>query len=312
MATIRIAAMIAAITTVFACNQAYEVKTDHNADNTFTPAEITIADHKSNGFQKEYEGNFEADSTGQQQPPDDRRKQPTQPRIDWDKKIIKTASLRLEVKDYKSFATSLREKIKEFGGYIAQEEQIQAEYKIENTLSIKIPVDQFDDAVTQISSKAETVNEKKINSQDVTAEFVDTRSRIEAKKQVRARYMDLLKQAKNMEEILNVQYQINGIQEQIESAAGRIEYLGHSAVFSTINLTYYQILNASAIDNEKPSFGTELNHAFRNGWSWMGDLFVGLVSIWPLLLLIFSAVVIYKRTKHQSQNKRNINPPVSE
>jgi hypothetical protein len=33
--------------------------------------------------------------------------------------------------------------------------------------------------------------------------------------------------AKNMEEILSVQSEINGIQEEIESAAGRIEYLGH-------------------------------------------------------------------------------------
>ncbi len=303
MTFIRIAAIIAVITTSFACNQGNEAKTTVNATNAFSPAEVPVADQKEDEFQKEYEGNFRSDSIRKQQLPGDKQKQPTQqpglPRVDWDKKIIKTASLRLEVKDYNVFAISLREKIKEFGGYIAQEEQIQSEYKIENSLSIKVPVDQFDDAIAQISSKAETVNEKKIISQDVTAEFVDTRSRIEAKKQVRLRYMDLLKQAKNMEEILNVQSQINGIQEQIESGEGRIEYLGHSSVFSTINLTYYQILNASAIDNEKPSFSTELNHAFRNGWSWMGDLFVGLVSIWPLLLLIFSVVVIYKRTKHQ-------------
>jgi len=303
MTFFRIAAIIAVTTTTFACNQKSESKTDQNAANAFSPAEVTIADQRPEEFQKESEGNFRSDSIGKHQLPGDKQKQPTRqpnlPRIDWDKKIIKTASLRLEVKDYNAFANSLREKIKEFGGYIAQEEQIQSEYKIENSLAIKVPVDQFDDAVAQISSKAETVNEKKINSQDVTAEFVDTRSRIEAKKQVRMRYMDLLKQARNMEEILNVQSQINGIQEQIESAAGRIEYLGHSSVFSTINLTYYQILNPSAIENEKPSFGTELNHAFRNGWSWMGDLFVGLVSIWPLLLLIFSAVVVYKRAKHQ-------------
>ena len=302
MTFMRIAAIIAIMTIALACNRENEAKTAENAANSFSPAEVTIADKESNNFQKEYEGNFRADPIGKQQLPGDKQKQrapqPSLPRVDWDKKLIKMASLRLEVKDYNSFASSLREKIKEFGGYIAQEEQIQSPYKIENSLSIKVPVDQFEDAVAQISSKAETVNEKKISSQDVTAQFVDTRSRIEAKKQVRLRYMDLLKQAKNMEEILNVQSQINGIQEQIESAAGRIEYLGHSSVFSTINLTYYQILNASAIDNEKPSFGAELNSAFRNGWSWMGDLFVGLVSIWPLLLLIFSAVVIYKRTKH--------------
>jgi len=225
--TLRIAAMIVVVNTIFACNQANEAKTEEKADNAFSPPEVTIADQKPNEFQQEYKGNFRSDSIGKQQLPGNQQKQPAQqpglPRIDWDKKIIKTASLKLEVTDYNVFAISLREKIKEFGGYIAEEEQIQSEYKIENSLAIKVPVDQFDDAVSQISSKAKTVNEKKISSQDVTAEFVDTRSRIEAKKQVRLRYMDLLKQAKNMEEILNVQSQINGIQEQIESGEGRIE-----------------------------------------------------------------------------------------
>jgi hypothetical protein len=111
--------------------------------------------------------------------------------------------------------------------------------------------------------------------------------------------MDLLKQAKNMQEILSVQSEINGVQEQIESAAGRIAYLGHSSTFSTIHLTYFQILNSSAIDKDKPSFVTKLSSAFSSGWSWVGDLFVGLVSIWPLFLLIVIGVIVYKRTKLQ-------------
>lgn len=219
------------------------------------------------------------------------------PKPDWDKKIIKTASLNIEIKDYSNYNSSLREKIKQVGGYTAQEEQSQSDYKIENTLTIKVPVDQFDNAVTLFTNAVEKLNEKKITSQDVTTEVVDTKSRLEAKKQVRQRYMDLLKQAKNMEEILHVQSEINDIHEEIESATGRIEYLGHSSSFSTINLTFYQILNASARDTGQPSFGTKLSNAFRTGWSWVGELFVGIVSIWPLLLMIFIAFIIYKRSR---------------
>jgi len=192
----------------------------------------------------------------------------------------------------------MREKVRSVGGYIAQEEQNQSDYKIENMLSIKVPVDQFDNALGQLTtSNIKKINEKKITSQDVTTEFIDTKSRMESKKQVRQRYLDLLKQAKNMEEILNVQSEINSIQEDIESAAGRIEYLGHSSAYSTIDLTYYQVLNSSAKDNDKPSFATKMSNAFKNGWSWVGDLFIGLLSIWPLLLVVFAAFILYKRTK---------------
>ena len=214
----------------------------------------------------------------------------------WDKKIIKTANLNLEVKDYSAYNSSLRDKLKQFGGYIAQEEQSQSEYKIENTITIKIPVDQFDDAVNSISSNVKAVHEKKITSEDVTTDVIDTRSRLEAKKQVRLRYLDLLKQAKNMEEILSVQSEINGIQEQIESAAGRMEYLQHSSSFSTIHLTYYQVLNGAAINSDKPSFSTRFTSAFRFGWNWIGELSLAIVSIWPLLLVVFGIFVFYKRS----------------
>jgi len=145
------------------------------------------------------------------------------PKIDWDKKIIKNATLNLEVNDFNVYNTSLRGKIKQFGGYVAQEEQNQSDYKIETTVTIKVPVDQFDDVVNSISANVKELKEKKITSQDVTTEVIDTRSRMETKKQVRLKYLDLLKQARNMEEILSVQSQVNGIQEQIESAVGRIE-----------------------------------------------------------------------------------------
>ena len=230
----------------------------------------------------------------QQQPKE--KKQPIV-NVEWDKKIIKTALLNLEVKDYTGYYSSLREKIKNLGGYIAQEEQRQSAYKIENTLVIKVPVEQFDNALVQLTDKAEKLNEKKITSQDVSAEYIDTRSRMESKKQVRQQYIALLKQAKNMEDILNVQSEINSIQEEIEAAAGRVEYLGHSSAYSTINLTYYQVLNSSASDIDKPSFGTRISAAFKTGWEWVTSLFVGLVSIWPLFLVTFLALIFYRRMK---------------
>lgn len=216
---------------------------------------------------------------------------------DWDKKIIKTASLNVEVKEYAAFSASLREKVKAAGGYIAQEEQTQSDYKIENTIVIKVPVDQFENASTSLVANVEKINEKKITSQDVTTDMIDTKSRMEAKKQVRLRYMDLLKQARNMEEILNVQSEINSIQEEIESASGRVQYLGHSAAYSTINLTYYQVVDSSAKNNETPSFFKKISTAFKLGAVWIVDLLIALVAVWPLFLVAGIIVVLYKKFK---------------
>lgn len=249
---------------------------------------------------KKEDQEFYSDTTGKQTGSgvSKEQKQPVEPsKTDWDKKIIKTASLNFEVKDYRGYYSYLREKVKSAGGYIAQEEQTQSDYKIENTLTVKVPVDQFDNAINLFTDNIEKLNEKKISSQDVTGEYVDTRSRMEAKKQVRQCYLGLLSQAKNMEEVLSVQSEINNIQEQIESGQGRMQYLNHSSVFSTVNITYYQVLNSAARDDSSPSFASKIGNAFIAGWSFTESLFIGLISVWPLYLVLAALIFLYRKFK---------------
>ena len=284
---------------LFACNQ--NKNSNESIPELGRTQDVTLsANAKIDN--KQFVG-FYADSTPQIQTQDqkkeDKPQEPiqNQPKVDWDKKIIKSATLNFEIKNYNNFYKSIRERVTQLGGYVAQEQQLETEYKIENTLTIKIPVDQFDNALTQVTTGVEKVNDKRITSEDVTGEVVDTKSRIEAKRQIRFRYLDLLKQAKNMEEILNVQSEINGIQEEIETASGRVNYLIHSSAYSTINLTFYEVLNATAKNNDKPSFASRMSTAFGTGWSWVGELFVGLISIWPLLFLIAGVVFFFRKNK---------------
>jgi len=244
-------------------------------------------------------GNYQQDK-----PEDNKQKQKINPapnkpieKIDWDKKIIKTANLNIEVKDYKVFANQLHDIVKQFGGYIFQEQQNESAYKIENTVSIKIPVAQFDDAMNKLTASGEKIVERKIISEDVTSDMVDTKSRIEAKKEVRLRYLDLLKQAKNMQDILQVQNEIDGIQEQLESAAGRVAYLNHSSAFSTINLTFYQVTDVIGITEKEPTYLHKIKEAFSGGLKWISDLMLELVALWPLIIAVVTLWIVLKKRK---------------
>jgi ABC-type amino acid transport system permease subunit len=46
-----------------------------------------------------------------------------------------------------------------------------------------------------------------------------------------------------------------------------------------------------------PSFLTRLSNAFKTGAGWVLELFVGLVSIWPLLLIVFAFYFGWKKLK---------------
>lgn len=205
---------------------------------------------------------------------------------DWERKIIRTATLNIEVEDYNKYYLLLRESVRRAGGYVATEEQARDEYRLGNTVTVKVPVAQFEEAMHLLTTGTgkDKVIERKINSQDVTTEVVDTKSRMEAKRAVRLRYLELLRQSNKMEDILKVQNEINEIQEQIEMATGRVNYLNHASALSTIQLTFYQVLNPAAPSSGDPSFLTKLWAAFENGWAFIKNIILGIITIWPLLL----------------------------
>jgi Domain of unknown function (DUF4349) len=216
---------------------------------------------------------------------------------DWDSKIIKTANLRVETKDFKKYNNFVHNAVRQFGGYVAQEEQTLSDEKSETSITIKVPVAQFEPLMNALPTDDGKVMEKKISTDDVTGEIVDTKSRLEAKKQLRLKYLEFLKQSKNMEEVLKVQNEVDDIQQQIESVAGRVSFLSHQTAFSTISLSFYQPTEGYTPADTNPSFLTRITNAFKTGGSWIAELFVGLVSIWPLLLIVFAVYFGWKKLR---------------
>jgi hypothetical protein len=230
---------------------------------------------------------------------------PSQPAAnpDWDRKIVKTADLSIEVKNFPVFTDRLHRIVHENAGYIAQEAQTQTSAQIANTVSIKVPVNRFDDLVRQLPADSDRLTDKKVTSEDVSMEYVDTRSRLETKKDVRERYLDLLKQAHNMKDILAIQQEIDGIQEEMDAASGRINYLGHAAAFSTVNLKFYQVLDATVVENPQPSFPHKIKLSFLEGWEYLSTLALGLLSVWPLWLAAALGIAAWRRHQNRMNKK---------
>jgi hypothetical protein len=64
---------------------------------------------------------------------------------------------------------------------------------------------------------------------------------------------------------------------------------------STIHLTFYQVLNPAASDPENSGVWEKVKSAFLTGLNGVGDVLIGLVYIWPLLLVGILIAVFFKR-----------------
>lgn len=218
---------------------------------------------------------------------------------DWNKKIIKTANLEIELKDYKVFDTYIHQNTKNYGAYIATEQQYETELSLSNSIAIKVPVEKFEQMVNDIAGKGDKVLTKQIASEDVTGEFVDTKARIETRKMLRNKYNEFMNRAKNMEEALAVQSEINSITEEIESASGRVQYINAEAAYSTINLKYTQPFAGAKPATEDNGFFAKAGYAFKQGWSFIVSALVAIISVWPLLIAGILVFIFYKRNKKQ-------------
>ena len=287
MKTKLIASCILFSAILFSCNHAAETKNDST-----DPLISDITEQQPDGKKsKEIPvGKFSppvSDSTASTVPVTNQ--------VDWDSKIIKNATLKVEIKDFKKYNSYVHNAVKQYGAYVAQEEQTLSEEKSETTITIKVPVAQFENMMNALPADDGKVVEKKISTDDVTGQVVDTRSRLEAKKQMRLKYLEFLKQSKNMAEVIQVQGEIDGIQEQIEAAAGRVAYLTQQTALSTINLTFYQPMEGFKPTPDKvPSFLDRIGDAFKTGAGWVGNLLVGLISVWPLILITIGLVMGWK------------------
>lgn len=220
------------------------------------------------------------------------------PPPDWDQKLIKNASLNLELHNYDSFDLALHQQLKTFGAYISAEKQTRGAGIIQNDVTIKVPVYQFENLMACFNGKGIIIKDREISAQDVTADITDQKARNETKKRVRERYMELMGNAKKMKDVLTIQEELNNLQQNIESNTGQINSLEHQAAYSNIHLIYYQPMALTEENtNNEPGFGRQLIKAFTSGADVVRQVILFFITIWPLTIAGIISLVWYKKKR---------------
>lgn len=213
-------------------------------------------------------------------------------------KIIKTGSISLTVEEYDSAIVHIKSIIKANQAYISNEYENKTSYSISNTLTIRVTAAYFDKLVDGLEGAGYNVTSKNIEMQDVTAEFVDIQARLKTKRETEERYREIMKQAKTIREVLEVESYLKSVREEIESAEGRLKYLSDKVSYSTLTLTVSQ----NADNPYEPGFGSKAGNAFSAGWEILKGIVIGFFFLWPLwfiagitLLIIFRKKVFKKK-----------------
>ncbi|WP_175489463.1 DUF4349 domain-containing protein [Neolewinella agarilytica] len=202
-------------------------------------------------------------------------------------KIIYTASARARVEQLDTALAIVSRTVAEAGGYLASQHRRNSSYEHTVTMEIRLPADHLSSTLELLPLIAQDIDYQNLDSRDVTAQWLDLESRLQTKRDVRDRYIDVLRnRAQKVEDILNAEDKIRVITEEIESKEGQLRYLRDQVSLSTLTLELYETQEyRDTGDSYRRSFGNKLLSSLAFGWEMIQELVLGLVAIWPLLLI---------------------------
>ncbi len=152
------------------------------------------------------------------------------------RKIIKDGQMNLLVADTDRAIDQVASIAVDRGGYIINSQvSMRGDVKIA-TLTLGVPVEQFENVQRQVRAIAIQVISETASGKDVTDEYVDLQSRLTNLEATAARVREFLQQAQTVEEALKVNAQLTEIEAEIEQVKGRMNYLKDRSAFSTLTV----------------------------------------------------------------------------
>jgi hypothetical protein len=165
-----------------------------------------------------------------------------------DHMIIKNADVKLLVENTDNAIDRSMQVVGDVNGYIISSrvwyQTINAtSYKFA-TISIGVPVTEFETAMRRLRGLAVRVLDENASGQDVTSEYVDLQSQLGNLEVTRDRIRSFLDNAKTVEESLTINQELTNIEGQIDQVKGRMNFLSNRSAFSTITVTIKQDIPA--------------------------------------------------------------------
>lgn len=222
-----------------------------------------------------------------------------------EKKIIRNGTMSVKANNVTESKKSIDALLKKLGAYYQDERLSNEASRVEYFLKIRIPSSQFESLIQGIDNSRDEIVSKQINAEDVTEEFVDLQARLQNKREYLERYKSILRNAKNVKEMMQVEENIRNLQEEIESKEGRLRYLNDQVSYSTLDLTLFHNKEFVYRNEEENSFSERAKAAFSGGWKAVIEVCLGLFTAWPFLLFI---VIVFWVIRKYLKRKRSKQP----
>jgi hypothetical protein len=222
-------------------------------------------------------------------------------------KLIRTASLRIEVQNFRAAVDEASRSAAAFGGYLSDRQSSEDGLGRERgQITLRIPFEAFDGAVSALK-RLGRVKTEAIQTQDVTKSYADLETRLKVKRETAVRLREILtRQTGKVSEVLEVEREIARVVEETEQAEGERRYFDNLVSLSTITLSLHEPESMVTPGNLDPVFA-----ALRRSLRTMSDSLASLIELTAGLLPWVVALYLAFRALRWRFGRRSQTPPAA-
>lgn len=208
-------------------------------------------------------------------------------------KIIYTANLTLESKDYETARSALDSALAEAGGYLeSSSEYTRTGSSRSVSLTYRVPQANYQSFLDAVAA-AGNVTYRSQQADDVTTQYMDVSARLSNLQAQRTRLQQLQAQAETLSDLLQIEDSLTEVQSQIESWQSQLDWYSDQVQQCTVYIDLNEVQTYTPADE---GFFSRIGTALVSGWgnfvNGLQQLVVALASVWPLAVLACAAVAM--------------------
>jgi len=235
-----------------------------------------------------------------------------------DRKLIRNVNLTVETENFDGLMESIEAKIAELGGYVesmnvyngsSYNRTGMGSYR-NSSITARIPADRLD---TFLDTMAENSNitYRSESVEDVTLQYVDVESHLEALRAQQERLMELIEMAETIEELVYLETELTDVRYQIQSLESQLRTMSNLVSYATVYIDVEEVTTYTPVVEKKTAW-ERMTEGFVHSCKELGEniseFFVAIVINLPYIIIwavvIIVAVIVTRRIVRRNREKR--------
>jgi hypothetical protein len=226
-----------------------------------------------------------------------------------ERQFVRTADLKFRVRDVAQTTHVVEDLTSRYGGFVTQNHlsskhmythsvQVTAdsllettEYQVENNLSLRVPNQNLDSLLRELSRQVQFLDYRIVNADEVSLQLLENKLKLQRAAQAEKRYEKAIDgRGRKLGETLQGESDRLALQQEADANTLRNLSLTDQVRYSTVKLAVYQrttrvqekVAAPVALPTYRPALTTQLAEAFLDGWEIMEMLLVVITRLWAL------------------------------